>query len=429
MKKLYISLAAILLSGAAFAQASFNVTGAKTIENLDASGPHFTFYNITTGQIVPLSDSATANWDIAFRSTTILTNSGTSGPGTVQSQVVASDFAALTTAPSNGYKSDAVTGKAITTGSGNGWYNYDGATNIISPLAGRTIAVQLATGGFAKVQILSYYKDNNTAGTARFYTFRITKSTTNVLGTTITSVQNLKADLTHYQFFNLAKADTIAAADSVAGTWDIAFRGTTIIFNSGVSGAGKDSAQIVFNSFDAITNAPAKGWIVDGTAKAVPTGSDNGWYHYDGDLHVISTIATRTILIKTATGKYAKLKVLSYYKDANSANASRYYSFVYEYQPDGSNVLKATESNVTTGVEETVLAGNTVSVYPNPVASSGTLKFSGAVTLVKLFNAQGAEVLTAVPSSNELTLHVEPGFYTIQLSTAGSAKNEKIIIQ
>lgn len=421
--KLYTLPAALLLSSSAFAQ-SFSTSGSKTVENLDATAAsHHTFYNIATGKTVAYTDSATTSWDIAFKGTSVIVNSGTSGPGIVEAQLVASDYAALIEAPATGYMTS-TPGK---------WYHYNGATHVISPLSNKTIAVKLADGIFAKIQILSYYKDRNISGTTRFYTFRITKSATTTLGTTLTAVSNLKSNGSHFQFFNLAKADTVSAADSASTAWDIAFRGTAILINGGTSGPGTDSAQIVLHPFDAITVAPAQGWKADAASKPVLTvGSDLGWYTYNETTHIISPIAGRTILVKTSTGKYVKIKILSYYKDANSANASRYYTFVYEYQADGSDVLRATESNTITGVEDIAFAANSTVVYPNPLAASGILKFNEDVNLVKVFNAQGAEAVSAVPSSNELELAsfgLQPGFYTIQLTTGNSVKTTKIIIQ
>ena len=41
----------------------------------------YTFYSLETNKIVPASDSASNKWDLAFKGTTIATNSGNSGPG------------------------------------------------------------------------------------------------------------------------------------------------------------------------------------------------------------------------------------------------------------------------------------------------------------------------------------------------------------
>ena len=123
----------------------------------------YTFFSFKTGAIVANADSATANWDLGFNGTKIIINSGTSGPGTATAQVVSGIYGEILTAPETGYLSDnknaTPASYAITRGSGNGWYNYDGATNIISPIAGKVILIKTSEGNYAKMEILSYYKD------------------------------------------------------------------------------------------------------------------------------------------------------------------------------------------------------------------------------------------------------------------------------
>jgi hypothetical protein len=41
----------------------------------------FTFYSIETGTVISSADSNSKKWDIGLRGTTIITNAGTSGPG------------------------------------------------------------------------------------------------------------------------------------------------------------------------------------------------------------------------------------------------------------------------------------------------------------------------------------------------------------
>lgn len=67
----------------------------------------YTFYNFETKAIVANSDSATNKWDIGFRATSIIFNSGVSGPGTVQAQMMDGIFGELRVAPEAGYKQDA----------------------------------------------------------------------------------------------------------------------------------------------------------------------------------------------------------------------------------------------------------------------------------------------------------------------------------
>jgi hypothetical protein len=145
----------------------------------------FALFSFETGEIVPNTDSATAKWDLGFRATTIIVNSATSGPGTTQVQLVNGIFDELAEAPVDGYISDndpsPIAGApnanlAIPTGSGQGWYTYDGAAMVNKPTAGKIIVVKTSGGHYAKVEILSYYKDAPPTPTfnneARYYTFR-----------------------------------------------------------------------------------------------------------------------------------------------------------------------------------------------------------------------------------------------------------------
>lgn len=149
---------------------------AKTSADLNArpadNGGNATYFNLTTGQTVPASDSASTKWDIAFRSTTIKVNSGKSGPGTATAQVLTVGFDDLKIAPDSGYKPD-TPDLAIPTGSNNGWYIYTGAAatgpkHAILPIAGRTIVVKTTDNKYAKIQIISYYKGNPNTSSDEF---------------------------------------------------------------------------------------------------------------------------------------------------------------------------------------------------------------------------------------------------------------------
>lgn len=147
---------------------------------------NFTFYSLAEGEIVADEDSATTEWDIAFSSTFIIVNNGTSGPGQSGAVILDVPFEEVTTAPSEGYNIDTESQYAIPTGSGNGWYNYTGGNEpvrAVLPLPEKTIVVRTATGNYAKVDILSYYKGNPDTSTdefanpdtrppGRYYTFR-----------------------------------------------------------------------------------------------------------------------------------------------------------------------------------------------------------------------------------------------------------------
>lgn len=162
---------------------------ADTIIGLTAIGqPYgsgkFTLFNIESNLVVANTDSATTKWDIGFRGTTIITNSGTGGPGSGGAFIFTGTFADLTSISVDSlFRTDnSPTAYAIKTGSGNGWYSYNGATQLITPIPGRIIVIRTASGKYAKLEILNYYKggvtpdasasDNDKLLKQRYYTFR-----------------------------------------------------------------------------------------------------------------------------------------------------------------------------------------------------------------------------------------------------------------
>jgi hypothetical protein len=132
--------------------------------------------------------------------------------------------------------------------------------------------------------------------------------------------------------------------------WDIAFRGTTILINGGSSSGILDAPQRIGNAgayitdgiFEEITNINLGAFAQDGPdGLAIPTGSGNGWYTYDPTQLTILPIPGKVIVLRTADNKYAKIEILSYYKDAPQVindqialNDLRYYTFNYVYQDD-----------------------------------------------------------------------------------------------
>lgn len=132
--------------------------------------------------------------------------------------------------------------------------------------------------------------------------------------------------------------------------WDIAFRGTSILVNGGSSSGivdapernGNAGAYIVDGIFDEISSINTSAFAQDGPdGLAIPTGSGNGWYTYDPTQLTIRPIPGKVIVLRTADDKYAKVEILSYYKDAPEVitdqialNDLRYYTFNYVYQDD-----------------------------------------------------------------------------------------------
>jgi hypothetical protein len=151
-----------------------------------------------------------------------------------------------------------------------------------------------------------------------------------------------------FTFFSLETNSEISNSDSATNKWDLGFRGTTIITNSGNSGPASGGAFVDVGTFDDLNAIPADSvFQIDNapTAYAIRTGSGNGWYSYNGATNLITPIPGRVLIIRTASGKYAKVEIQNYYKggvtpdasasDADKLSKQRYYTFRFIYQSDG----------------------------------------------------------------------------------------------
>ncbi|MEM7161569.1 MAG: HmuY family protein [Bacteroidota bacterium] len=336
----------------------------------------YTYYNLDFGLV--FEDSASTNWDIGFNGTTIIVNSGVSGPGSAQAQVVLSDFESLMTAPSDGYMSDDAIGNAIPTGSGNGWYEYLGPpTHKIVPMTGRTILVKTNSGNYSKVKIVSYYRNNpdldqytqfppsEASGIYTFMFFTQTDGSTNLdHQLEDIRVDNFDANQDNMAFFSFDEITNISYLDSATTNWDIAIKATTVLFNGGSSGPGTIAGQIVLDGFDNLSTPPSDGYEPDSpTGAIIPTGSGNGWYTYSGPpAHKIEVIPNRSFAFEKNGNEYYKLEFISYYAgnpDLEEWTASpppfpaRQYTFRYEKFASEVGLFEALE------IEP-------LKVYPNP---------------------------------------------------------------
>jgi hypothetical protein len=143
--------------------------------------------------------------------------------------------------------------------------------------------------------------------------------------------------------FSFSK-NAIVTSDS----WDIAFRGTTILVNGGTEigitneplKTGIASVSIVNDVFENIINFPNdSSFLQDGVnTYAIATGSNNGWYNYNPTTNLVLPLAGKVFVVKTHDGNYAKFEILSYYQDAPSNpdqnSVGRYFTFKFVYQSE-----------------------------------------------------------------------------------------------
>lgn len=147
----------------------------------------YTFFSLESGQWIPNADSNSNRWDLAFAGTIVRVNNLTSGPGSGGGFVFNGSFESLIAVPvdSTFRVDNHPVSYAIPRGSGRAWYTYDGPTNLLTPIPGRTLVIRTANGQRAKVEILNYYRGGVTpSATAadsikirdqRFFHFRYSK--------------------------------------------------------------------------------------------------------------------------------------------------------------------------------------------------------------------------------------------------------------
>lgn len=208
------------------------------------------------------------------------------------------------------------------------------STQIITsvPVGGSSGEVEVEANGFAKVAPSNF----------------------TVLSELVTStVQNLEAPQTGGQGqpiggpFTKFSFATGAVTDSETD-WDIAFRGTTIAVNGGVATGtaeepvrnGNAGIAIENGIFSELTSAAGITYLQDADGSfAVPQGSDEGWYNYNPATFTVTPIPGKILVIRTHDGYYAKVEILSYYRDAPAQpdalmDESRVYTFNYVYNPN-----------------------------------------------------------------------------------------------
>lgn len=134
----------------------------------------FAFFDLRDSTLVLRSDadnradSASTEWDIAFRSVDVVVNGGSNGPGEGAAYVAEKPFQDVTEV-----NTDSLDGHAV-----DDWYTYNAnGNNIIRPKPGRTLVVRSADGeSYAKIRILSYYEGTpddpaESDAESRHYTF------------------------------------------------------------------------------------------------------------------------------------------------------------------------------------------------------------------------------------------------------------------
>jgi hypothetical protein len=157
-------------------------------------------------------------------------------------------------------------------------------------------------------------------------------------GTGRDSVGNLIGDKKLFTFFRLSDSTVVSNSDSATTKWDIGFKGSTIILNGGTSGPGQTAGFFFNGIYNDLKEVPLDSIFKKDSAPNYVV--NKSWYAYNPAAMTIAPVPGRFIVLKTTLGHYAKLEILSYYKNAPTSpnafiDADRYYTFRYFYQGNG----------------------------------------------------------------------------------------------
>ena len=147
-----------------------------------------------------------------------------------------------------------------------------------------------------------------------------------------------------YIKYSLSEEDTVSH-----DKWDIAFKGSKIIINGGFKTSNDEPERTGIGgvyimkgkSFASIKEVEDENLFKQDQENSLAIKNENGkgwWYLKDLLSNILYPIKNNVLIIKTHNGRYAKMKIDSYYKDSpeepNLRSQSNYYSFVYWYQPN-----------------------------------------------------------------------------------------------
>jgi len=175
---------------------------------------------------------------------------------------------------------------------------------------------------------------------------------------TTTAIQSQEFEInatnsTSWKYFSFASNDTVSVSDPANSTaWDLAFQRYRIKTNGGLSGNASGSAANSFrkgqSGFDALTVVPDTATFKTDESISIAVQQGYATYVVNPALYTWFTLEFATqgtqivpsdyvYIVKTATGKYAKVWFKSYY---SATNLSGFDTFQYKYQPDGSKNLQ-----------------------------------------------------------------------------------------
>lgn len=130
-----------------------------------------------------------------------------------------------------------------------------------------------------------------------------------------------------WRFFDFAAGSRLDPPDTAG--WDLAFRRFRVIASTGVADLGAVP-------FYGVHEAPADSYVLTTWASDTVNPALDRWYRYDFFSHLLQS-KSHVYVVRTADGRYAKLRFLSYYCTGTVAGCV---TFEYVYQGSDSRALR-----------------------------------------------------------------------------------------
>jgi hypothetical protein len=144
-----------------------------------------------------------------------------------------------------------------------------------------------------------------------------------------------------WTFFDFSRGSVVEVPHQFGMDWDLAFQRHKILANGGATNPKGQGAILNLGevAFDEVLEVPAEGYIEDTIASITPEAliTENlaikAWYHYNFLTHLLRP-KPNVYAVRTADGRYAKMRIVSYYCDGGQASGC--FTIEYVYQGDGS---------------------------------------------------------------------------------------------
>jgi hypothetical protein len=135
-------------------------------------------------------------------------------------------------------------------------------------------------------------------------------------------------------YFDFSRGSVVEAPEPTE--WDLAFSRFAVIVNGGEGFAGRGGAQDLGEvMFDSVTVVPSAGYTVTEAGADSVHPALARWYDYSFTSHLL-TPKSRVYAVRTADGRYARLRFLGYYCPGAQPGCV---TFQYTYQGGGGRAV------------------------------------------------------------------------------------------